>query len=313
MAIGSEHHDHSGFLVAGAVYVYVRDGGGWTLEQKVTPSSPGNGDHFGHSVALWGDDLVVGTVSRDKAYIFHRDGGTWTEVDEISKPALGGNFGATLAIHGDTAVIGARSEEVSFQPDAGAAYVYERSAGVWSETQRLTADDAEEDDRFGWAVAVFDDAIVIGARFDDHSGKTDPGSAYVFTNSGGTWSEQQKLVAETPASGQHFGASVALHQHLIEVGAPYDSPLGVFQAGQVHLFARAGNTWYSTGVLSASDMAEEDHFGVVAIDSDTTVVGSPSADHSGYTDAGAAYIYQLPVFADSFESGDTLAWSTTVP
>ncbi|NUQ47503.1 MAG: FG-GAP repeat protein, partial [Phycisphaerae bacterium] len=64
--------------------------------------------------------------------------------------------------------------------DAGSAYVYTRSGGVWTEQDRLAASDAAAVDRFGYSVALSGDTAVVGAMLDDHAGGTDAGSAYIF-------------------------------------------------------------------------------------------------------------------------------------
>ena len=59
------------------------------------------------------------------------------------------------------------------------AYVYERSNGIWTELQKLTASDGASDDRFGYSVSLDGYTTVIGAFLDDDNG-TSSGSAYIF-------------------------------------------------------------------------------------------------------------------------------------
>jgi hypothetical protein len=98
-------------------------------------------------------------------------------------------FGASVAVDGDTAVIGAYSDENT----TGAAYVFVRSGGVWSEQQKLTASDGTAEDVFGIAGAIDGDTIFIGASENDDLGEAS-GSVYVFVRNAGAWIEQQQLM-----------------------------------------------------------------------------------------------------------------------
>ena len=83
-------------------------------------------------------------------------------------------FRYSVAVDGDTAVIGAYQDDDNSQ-DSGAAYIFTRSAGVWSQTVKLTASDGGAYDNFGISVAVDGDTVVIGASGDDDNG-VDSGS-----------------------------------------------------------------------------------------------------------------------------------------
>jgi len=110
-----------------------------------------------------------------------------------SDAAAGDRFGISVAVSGDTAVIGAYNDDHAGGTNAGSAYVFVRSGGVWTQQAKLTASDAAEYDHFGISVSVSGDTAVIGADYDDHAGGTNAGSAYVFVRSGGVWTEQAKL------------------------------------------------------------------------------------------------------------------------
>ena len=92
-------------------------------------------------------------------------------------------FGISVAVAGDTAVIGATGDDDD-GGNAGAAFVFLRSAGVWTEQAKLSAIDGAAPDQFGISVALEGDTVVIGAIFDDDSGNNS-GAAYVFSRSAG--------------------------------------------------------------------------------------------------------------------------------
>jgi hypothetical protein len=208
-------------------------------------------------------------------------------------------FGASVAISGDIVVVGAYLE-AGEGSNRGAAYVFERRGGGadgWVELQKLTASDAEDDDRFGCAVAVSGDTIVVGAWSEDGEG-TDRGAAYVFERKSGSglWAEAKKLTASDAEDGDGFGGgrSVAISGDTVVVGAGSEDGSGDGR-GAAYVFERdsggAGN-WGEVKKLTASDAEDGDWFGgSVAADGDTIVVGASYEDGMG-VDLGAAYIFE---------------------
>jgi surface protein len=100
-----------------------------------------------------------------------------------SDAANSDRFGTTVSISGDTIVVGAPYDDDDSQYsqyDRGSAYVFKLAAGAWTQTAKLTANDAANNDRFGTTVSISSDAIVIGAPYDDDDSQSDRGSAYVF-------------------------------------------------------------------------------------------------------------------------------------
>jgi hypothetical protein len=96
----------------------------------------------------------------------------------------------------------------------GAAYVFTRSGTTWSQQAKLTASDGAASDFFGYSVAIAASTAVVGAP--DNLGT---GAAYVFTGSGGTWTQQAKLTASHSAGNEFFGHSVALSRTTAIAGA----------------------------------------------------------------------------------------------
>jgi len=95
-------------------------------------------------------------------------------------------FGDSVGLDGDTALIGARSDEEPNGSLAGSAYVYRRSNGSWSEEAKLTANDGDGFDLFGYSVGLDGDTALIGALDDEDPNGDSAGSAYVFEGGGGT-------------------------------------------------------------------------------------------------------------------------------
>ncbi len=290
----------------GSAYVFVRSGGYWSLQQKLTASDGAIGDFFGASVAISGDTAVVGVTLDDvdytdqgSAYVFVRNGTTWSQQRKLtaSDGWVGDIFGRSVAISGETAVVGAYGDDI-YYADQGSAYVFVRNGVYWSQQWKLTASDATADDLFGWSVAISGDTVVAGAFYDDISSKNDQGSAYVFVRSGSSWSQQQKLTASDGAADDRFGHSVAISGDTVVVGAYYDDITPSFcicthhHQGSAYVFVRSGSSWGQQQKLTASDGAADEYFGwSVAISGNTVVVGAMGDDIGSLSDQGSAYIF----------------------
>ncbi|MBK9385662.1 MAG: FG-GAP repeat protein [Planctomycetes bacterium] len=293
--VGSISDDHGGVSDAGSAYVFGRAGTSWTEQQKLVASDAATSDAFGGSVALSGDTLIVGAERCDvsgiadagAAYVFVRSGGVWTQQQKLvaNDAVAGDNFGWSVAISGETVVVGARQADPQGLVDAGAAYVFVRSGATWSLQQKLVASDARASDRFG-NVAIDGDRVVVGASFSTVLGLTGAGAAYVYLRSGGTWVEEQKLVAVTPGTTTFFGTSVGISGDAILVGAPSEANAGVSQVGVLHCFERVGAAWVQQQRLIASDAIFLTNFGSpIAMSGGEAIVGA----YGGFTGRGTGY------------------------
>ena len=105
---------------------------------------------------------------------------------------------------GNTAIIGAPQNEHGGVKFAGAVYVFEREGDRWVEKTKLTADDPGKADRFGFAVAIGADTVVIGAPLKDTEGGQDAGAAYIFGRDGNRWRQLAKVLGEGGRKGDKF-------------------------------------------------------------------------------------------------------------
>lgn len=282
----------------GAVYVFVRSGTTWAQQARLVAADAMTTAQFGHAVALDGNTALIGAQFDSEAgnragavYVFVRTGTTWTQQAKLlpSDPVDFGLFGWSVALDGNTALVGAIfNDKDIFSFATGAAYVFARSGGVWSEQAKLAAGDTGTFDRFGSAVALEGNIAVVGARTSNASGM-DSGAAYVFARTGGGWSEQTRLVAGDAASFDEFGESVALNGTTIIAGAP--SKNGA--TGAAYVFALDDAGWTQQARLTAGDGNPSDEFGQsVALNDTTAFVGAPFNDVP-LSDAGAAYAYEI--------------------
>ena len=126
---------------------------------------------------------------------------------------------------------------------------------------KLTAGDGATGDSFGQSVAVSGDTMVVGAWGDDDLG-TNAGSAYVYTRSGTTWTQQAKLQSSDGMWDDKFGYSVAISGDTLVVGAyADDEDTYTLNSGSVYIFTRSGTTWTEQAKLTDSEGAANDYFG----------------------------------------------------
>jgi hypothetical protein len=273
--IGARYTSDSGTFSNGAAYVFTFSVGIWSQQQKLLASDKATGDLFGYSVALSsdGNTALIGAYSKSDsptfgngaAYVFTRNASVWSQQQKLltSDKADNDQFGISVALSGDgnTALIGARSKSDSPTSGNGAAYVFTRNAGVWSQQQKLLASDKADADFFGWSVALSNDGntALIGAYYKTDSPTAENGAAYIFTRNANVWSQQQKLLASDKTNFDRFGSSVALSGggDTALIGAYNTSDSGTTNNGAAYVFvdpppATATPTFTNTATHTAT-------------------------------------------------------------
>src|SRR5689334_19381680 len=161
----------------------------------------------------------------------------WVQEQEITADdgAANAEFGVAVALHGTTAMVGAQQATIGPNEDQGAVYVFDLSGSGWTQSQKLTSDDGAAFDTFGDAVAFQGDTAIVGAYAATVGANAYQGTAYVFTQSNGTWSQAQKLTSDDGQAFDYFGYSVALDGTTAFIGADL--------LGAVYVFQQSGGTW----------------------------------------------------------------------
>lgn len=260
---------------SGAVYVYVRNGTEWVQQAYLKASNAEAQDHFGTRVAISGNTIVVGAPDEDS-------------VAQI--------------VNGDQAD--------NSQAGAGAAYVFVRTGTSWVQQAYLKGSNTDAADSFGLSVAIDGNTIAVGAPYEEGA----RGSAYIFTRSGSTWTQQARNMASNADANDRFGSSVAMAGNTLIVGAPLEESQSSdptdntgYQVGAAYVFGRTGNGWSEQKILKASTGFNDnrDLFGSsVSISGDTIVVGAPGEDSNAtgtngdeydnsLNDCGAAYVFTI--------------------
>jgi VCBS repeat-containing protein len=328
--VGARLSDEKG-TSAGSVYIYYRNQGGlnqWGQMKKLLAPDGFANAVFGTSVAISGDTVVVGAPVTGQAgtsfgaYVFERNQGgsnQWGFIARLmpSDPRAFDLFGTSVSIDGDTIVVGSPGWDGpsgGSTPDFGAAYVFSRNqggAGQWGQVKRLLASDGASNDKFGSAVSVSLDTIVIGAPGADGAGGIDYGAAYVFArNQGGSnqWGQSKKLMAADGAPNDNFGFAASTDGDRISVGAANADHNGT-DSGAAYLYGRnqgGSNQWGQLDEFLAAGVGASDNFGsAISLNQGTLAVGAPNGLDSGIR-FGEAYMYRV-----DFDNAPSL--STPIP
>ncbi|AKS41588.1 Calx-beta domain-containing protein [Wenzhouxiangella marina] len=345
---------------AGAVYIFVRDGSGtWSQQAYLKAAAVNENDEFGHRLALDGDTLVVGMPEEDSfssgvngnpfdntaedagaAYVFVRQGTSWSQQAYLkaSNTDADDRFGYSVDIDGDLIVVGAYDESSSATgvngdesdnstSGAGAAYLFERNQGLWSQVAYLKASNTGFLDFFGFDVAIDGLTVVVGARGEnsaatgingDQLDNSAPsaGAVYIFDRLGSLWTQTAYIKASNPGAGDRFGEHLDLEDQVLLVSAlsedsasagpggnqSDDSAEG---AGAAYLFERDAQGWRQLNYFKAINTDPSDTFGLGTTIGDGYVVVSTGNEDSAATgingnandnsadSAGAAYSYAL--------------------
>ena len=295
--------DDDGMTEGGAAYIYLLDPqtGQWIQFQQLQDPNGTPVDHFGYSVSVSGDVIVIGEpgdglLDTGRAFVYERDpqSGLWLEVDQLtaSSPFSGNTFGASVSVSGDVLVVGAF--DYFNGSNQGSVYLFERDInGAWLQTQELSdLGGGGLGSGYGSSVSIMDDVIVVGQPYDDVQGNSS-GSVLVYElDNMGFWQETQKLLKPGGTTGDRFGKSVDICDDVIAIGVPGDADQGP-DSGSAFVFERDyAGIWQPTPLPLPSGGAPVDHFGsAVSISANTIVIGSQWDDDQG-PNSGSAFVYQ---------------------
>jgi hypothetical protein len=279
--VNGNEHDESKHG-AGAVYVFTRSGDAWKQVAYIKPSNPTEGDEFGHYVAVSSDGNTIAV----SAYF-----------ESSGAKGVNGN------------------QDDESIPQAGAAYVFQRTGGTWAQQAYIKASNPGEagvgnllgdGDQFGFSLTLSDDGntLAVGAITEDSGAigidgnqndnrQVSAGAVYVFARTGGAWAQQAYVKASNSEAGDLFGYTVSLSAdgNTLAVGAfDEDGSPRVINgtpdnrrngAGAAYVFTRTGTTWRQQAYLKTTNQEAADSTGVqvsISDDGNTLAVGSLDED-----------------------------------
>lgn len=323
---------------AGAAYVFKRmSGGSWEFDATLAQDEPQAGDLFGASVAIDyfepnnsqnGDKVFIAAVgapqnrSKDGSVsIFQAGSTTWSGPQEFFGEN-GDLMGVALAMAADTVVAGSEGLDGTGFNGGGAFTILaanQQPSGVYKYNLASIMQPSAPETGVGQGLSVAAEhkpallvsAAAIGFPLSDKVA-LNAGLVLIFGLGSVSSPYTESAVIEPTGLGQgaSFGTSVALSNQILAVGAP-----GVGTDGAVFLYDMGATieTWILAGALTIPDLPPVGNCRggeAVALEGLTAAVGCPS--FNGYENEGT-FVYVGPIFSDGFESGDTSAWSATVP
>jgi hypothetical protein len=290
----------------GAAWVFTRSAGIWTqhgnklvIAGALRAGEPPLPLGLGMSVAISadGNTVIIGGWRAEGAWVFTRSSGVWTQQESklVGNGAVGSarqGMSVALSADGNTAIVGGWSDNNK----TGAAWVFIRRGGVWTQQgKKLVGTGPVGSACQGTSVALSADGntAILGGPGDNPRDRAAPfgrgatGAAWVFTRSGGVWTQQgDKLVSSAGVGGTRQGTSVALSAdgNTALVGGFADDGEG----GAISLFSRSGGHWTQDKKLDDANVAGKFAPAVgLSADGSTVIVGEPN-DNGG---AGAAWVF----------------------
>ena len=307
LAAGAPYHDAKS-ATSGSVVMYKRQASGaWAYHSRVFGSTTSHLDHFGSTVQLIGDRLLVGSWGEDNSkgsnsgvvYEFTRQpDDAWKEtarlVDSTGYAQL--RLGWSLSAEANRFAAGAPTLTYG----NGRAAIFERDAKqAWKQITTLkptglTAGKASGwRDYFGAAIALSGDRIAVGGQGDASKGDY-TGAVFVFERqSNGTWPQKTKLMHSKAAVGEHFGSVLTMDGDALVVGVPYLTGKADPVGGVVTFLRATTGAWQQSATIPApAQVAKGDLFGAsVALRGVDLLVGASARDANG-VDSGAVYVYK---------------------
>ncbi len=339
------------------VIVTRQAGAEFAQEAYIKASNTDSNDFFGHAIAVDGNTLAISAfqerslssgINGDETnndasnvgavYVFVRDNDTWTQQAYIkaSNPEQNDYFGFSLDLSGDTLAVGARYEDSSAigingdqsnndEPNSGAVYIFVRDSGTWTQQAYIKASNTNDNDHFGYSVAIEDDTLAVGAIYEDsnatgingdelNNSAVLAGAVYIFARNDITWSQQAYIKASNTGEGDFFGSTIALNANTLAVSAVAErsSATGVngdqaddslSNTGAVYVYTRDGQNWSQQAYIKASNTDANDEFGhSLALLGDSLLITAPFENSNAtgingdefdnsINDSGAAYLF----------------------
>lgn len=203
-------------------------------------------------------------------------------------------FGEVVRIAGDQMFVGAYDEEKS----RGAVYVYERTDGGWTLSEKLTASDGQEGAHFGFSLDASGDWLIVGSfrHWNPHGsasssecdgGSSQYGRVYWFERTTDGWVERERYTHNNLNCNANFGYSVSLDGAWSMVGALNDG------AGSIYIYRLDGDSWrymQGMGTPSTADVGNATDFGAQVEISDNIALATAPRRVEGK--APEVYLYE---------------------
>ena len=224
------------YTALGTAHVFTNAGGGWTSQGTIAAGD--GGTEFGTSVAVRGDEILVGAPAADHTgavYAFRNTGDGWDQSGMLAAQGTGPNdrFGSSVTAVGDQALISVPGRHRG--QGAVFAFQYDASQEEWSPSGHLVPFDGFRQDGFGSAVAITDEEVWIGAP------RASGGRGAVYVVSGSVadgWHAAAKLATGEKAD-DAFASTIAIDGDIAVIGVTGAD----FGTGTAIIYERGADGW----------------------------------------------------------------------
>jgi hypothetical protein len=268
----------------------------FTNEYQVLAGSAISGDDlFGYSIAMEGNDAVIGTLRGEAAYAFHLVGNEWVEEAELFTPDRKFLFGKEVAISGGVILVASERDWTipcgGLNCATGAVHSFVRQGLSWDHQARIIPDPVEPTNNFGKALGM--DGISAAISSDD--------DIYVYRLNDGNWTQTDHIPSQVESAQNEYTqissiVSLALKGNVLAVSARVEPDEDGYMRGVV-VYEYLDNTWVEAAtLLEPRDCSHGGLFGWdLAIDGNTLVVGAPKCWNQSSESylGGAVFLYDL--------------------
>jgi len=297
----------------GTVHAFTRTGTIWSTGYVI--NSPDGGDNFGSSVSLSSDGNTCavganlatfnGTTSNGAAYVFLRNGSTWSLQQKItSGPTNSYGTSVSLSSDGNTCAVGAPGETILSQTRAGAVYIWVRNGSTWTQQSRIASGYVDSVANFGDCLSISSDGNIcaISAPRQKSPGPsgalTDGGAIYVFRRNGTNWvNESYVMYSPNTGAGDYFGKGISISGDgkTLIAGSPYEDNNALTDSGAAYVFTNSEvSGWSYRQKISSATPVAYDYFGwqvSISEDGGKAVIGAYQADATTQAAAGLAFTF----------------------
>ena len=299
----------------GTVYIYgrINDDKGLWVQQAILrePGEAGISGHYGVSVDLAGDTLLVGADHYDSTgpncgavFVYKRKYYSWFKVQTLVPANCTSDdyFGRSVKFDSesdDQFIVGSVGDSTHGE-SSGSAYVYEYdpTTTTWYLGAQIFATDSQPGDSFGVSVALNRNRAIVGAYKDNTDyGGISVGSVYIFQKINATaWVEDAKLENSDGMGDDGFGTQVAIYRDVVIAGSPGDdiSDIDRDTRGSVYIFSRVviSGDWEEVKKVSGAN-ANANLGACVSIYDKTVIFGAPGENVAGAEERGQVYVYEM--------------------